>query len=61
MRHVGDAGQEFLEFGIDGVLLLIERGDLRLESADLFLEGGGVRAGFLQLADLGALFVSFGF
>ena len=51
VRHVGNSGKEFLELRVDGVPLLIERGNLDLHVALLLLEDRGVRAGFPQLAD----------
>ena len=55
VRHVGNSGQQFLEFGIRGLRLFLERGDFDLHRAHLFLQGGSIAAGLLQFADLRAL------
>ena len=55
VRHVGNAGQQLLELGVERLHLLVERGDLRLQRAHLLLLFGGVGAFPAQLADLGAL------
>lgn len=54
MRHVGNAFEQFLEFVIGGLGLIVQFGDFGLHGALLLLQGSGVGSGFAELADLGA-------